>query len=32
MPETIIIGSDHAGFDLKERVKEWLEEPRTWVK
>jgi ribose 5-phosphate isomerase B len=24
MPETIIIGSDHAGFDLKERVKEWL--------
>jgi len=26
MPETIIIGSDHAGFDLKERVKEWLEE------
>jgi ribose 5-phosphate isomerase B len=25
MPETIIIGSDHAGFDLKERVKEWLE-------
>jgi len=26
MPETIIVGSDHAGFDLKERVKEWLEE------
>jgi ribose 5-phosphate isomerase B len=26
MPETIIIASDHAGFDLKERVKEWLEE------
>jgi ribose 5-phosphate isomerase B len=26
MRETIIIGSDHAGFDLKERVKEWLEE------
>jgi ribose 5-phosphate isomerase B len=26
MPETIIIGSDHAGFDLKERVKEWLEQ------
>ena len=26
MPETIIIGSDHAGFDLKERVKEWLAE------
>ena len=26
MPETIIIGSDHAGFDLKERVKEWLDE------
>jgi ribose 5-phosphate isomerase B len=26
MPETIIIGSDHAGFDLKERVKEWLED------
>jgi ribose 5-phosphate isomerase B len=25
MPETIIVGSDHAGFDLKERVKEWLE-------
>jgi ribose 5-phosphate isomerase B len=25
MPETIIIGSDHAGFDLKERVKEWLD-------
>jgi len=25
MPETIIIGSDHAGFDLKERVKELLE-------
>jgi ribose 5-phosphate isomerase B len=25
MPETIIIGSDHAGFDLKERVKDWLE-------
>jgi ribose 5-phosphate isomerase B len=25
MPETIIIGSDHAGFDLKERVREWLE-------
>ena len=25
MPETIIIGSDHAGFDLKERVKEALE-------
>ena len=24
MPETIIVGSDHAGFDLKERVKEWL--------
>jgi ribose 5-phosphate isomerase B len=26
MPETIIIGSDHAGFDLKERVKESLEQ------
>ncbi len=26
MPETIIVGSDHAGFDLKERVKEWLED------
>jgi ribose 5-phosphate isomerase B len=26
MPETIIIGSDHAGFDLKERVREWLQE------
>jgi ribose 5-phosphate isomerase B len=26
MPETIIIGSDHAGFDLKERVKELLEQ------
>jgi ribose 5-phosphate isomerase B len=25
MPETIIIGSDHAGFDLKERLKESLE-------
>jgi ribose 5-phosphate isomerase B len=25
MRETIIVGSDHAGFDLKERVKEWLE-------
>jgi ribose 5-phosphate isomerase B len=25
MAETIIVGSDHAGFDLKERVKEWLE-------
>src|SRR5512134_3215471 len=25
MPETLIVGSDHAGFDLKERVKEWLE-------
>ena len=25
MPETIIIGSDHAGFDLKERVREWLD-------
>jgi ribose 5-phosphate isomerase B len=26
MPETIIIGSDHAGFDLKERVRELLEQ------
>jgi ribose 5-phosphate isomerase B len=26
MAETIIVGSDHAGFDLKERVKEWLEQ------
>jgi RpiB/LacA/LacB family sugar-phosphate isomerase len=26
MPEKIVVGSDHAGFDLKERVKEWLEE------
>ena len=25
MPETIILGSDHAGFDLKERVKKALE-------
>ena len=22
----VALGSDHAGFDLKERVKEWLEE------
>jgi ribose 5-phosphate isomerase B len=26
MAETIIVGSDHAGFDLKERVREWLEQ------
>lgn len=26
MSETIIVGSDHAGFDLKERVKESLEQ------
>ncbi len=25
MPETIIIGSDHAGFELKEKVKRQLE-------
>ncbi len=25
MPKSIIVGSDHAGFDLKERVKELLE-------
>ena len=25
MPETIIIGSDHAGFDLKEKIKKALD-------